>query len=91
METPFEPSRQCDSFMYDLDRFDRDLVGGGIEAGTDPLRWPSVDEIPAHLFLAGFVEQDDRSVLALGLPVNHFLTPFPKICIVGLPHLEADV
>src|SRR6516164_8496467 len=91
METQFVRSRQCDSFMHDLDGFDCDLVGGGIHAGSNPTRWPSVDKIPANLLFARLIHEDDRPILTLSLPVDHLLAPFPKIFVVSLAHLEADV
>src|ERR1700761_4996712 len=91
METPFACSRQLNSFMYDFDRLNRHLVGGGIETGPDPLRWPAIDEVPADFFLTRLVHQDDGAVLAFGLAIDNFLPPFPKIFIIGFSHLQADI
>src|SRR5215472_3779448 len=91
MEIPSVPSSLGHSFMHDFQRFNCYLVGGGVETGTTPLRRPSVDEVPANLFLTRFVHQHDRSILAFGFAVDGLLSPVPKRLIVGDAALQRDV
>ena len=74
--------------MRDLERLDRHLVAGGVEARTGPLGRPAVEEIPAHLLLAGVVEQHDRAVLALDLAVHRLLAPLPQSASSVMPHFS---
>src|SRR5262245_41978623 len=91
MEIQFACSCLTDSFVHDLQSLNAHLIGSGVEAGSGPLGWPSVHEIPAKLLFASFIHQNDRPVLPFSLSINHFLAPLPKRLIVGDTPLKNNV
>src|ERR1700690_539109 len=91
METQFAPSMLLYSFMHDIQLFNRNLVGGCVEAWARPFGRPSVYKIPADLFFAGFIHQDYLAVLPVGFPGDGFLAPIPQRVIVRNSTLQRDV
>src|SRR5215470_10845946 len=91
MEIPFACSRLREPFVDDLESLDRDLIGGGIEAGARPFRCPAVNKVPTDLLFAGFIHEDNRAILALGLPVDSGLPPLPQRVVVGDTPLQGYV
>src|SRR5215472_17178642 len=79
--------------MSDLERVDRDLIGGSVEYRAGPLCQPTVGKCPFGRLFAFIIEKDDLAILAriLDLPVDDHRPPLPKIMIGGDPPLKRDL
>jgi hypothetical protein len=77
--------------VRDLERLDAELARARVERRSVPLGWPSVDEVPARLLVAGEVELDDRSVLALDGALQRRAVPLVELDGLGQAPPEHEV
>src|SRR6516165_4167434 len=81
------------TFVRDLQRIDRHLIGRRVEPRAGPLGRPAVGKCPLGRFFAFVVEKDDLAVLAriLDLAVDDHGPPLPEILVLSDAALQRDV
>src|SRR5512133_2304085 len=84
-------SDALEAFVCQLQRLDCDLVPVRVQGGGMQLAGPRVVEVPANLLLAAVVQQDDRPVVAVEVPLDHALPPVPQLGVLRDAAFEDDV
>src|SRR5205814_108218 len=77
--------------VRDLHRLDRELVPGRVQRRHRQLRAPRVVDVPSADLGPCLVDEDDRHVLTLDLPVHRALPPLPDVGVVADAPFERDV